>query len=134
MKPHELCKEYLENLLKRILRLMMLTHYEVEIKYYKGLDAQMDIDIDHEYLNAEIRFGRKVVMLFLEGNARQITATLVHECTHILTSQLTKSRKGLSKRKFLEIEEATNEHISKIILKGIKCTPLKCTNATIVAP
>jgi hypothetical protein len=134
MKPHELCKGYLLKLLKKILRQMMLTHYEVEIKYHKGLDAQMDIDIDHEYLFAEIRFGRKIVMLFLEGNAEKITATLVHECTHILTSKLTESRKGMSKRKLLEIEESTNEHISKIILKGISCLPLTCTNATIVAP
>ena len=121
----QLCLDYLERLLKTLLVHLMITNYTVSIKYCKHLDCFMDIDVDHEYLEAHIRFGKLIVKSFTRGDYAFVKATLLHELTHILTSRLTEM-KGMSKRKRTETEESVNEHISKIILQSLWTSNLKC--------
>lgn len=117
VSAQELCEEYLKKLLKRVLKKLLLTNYSVSLRFHK-IQWMMDISVDHEYLDAEIRYGQRAVDLFMEGKFDEIKLSLTHECTHILTTKILE-RKGLSKRKRLALEESVTEHIAKIFMKTI---------------
>lgn len=113
MKIQLVLQAFLEKETVGLLKCFLLTNYEVTFVYEKNLKSQMEIETDHQYLMAEIAYGKRMVKQFVT-NPELVSKVLVHELTHILTSRLTDGKKGLSKQKYLELEEQTNEHISKV--------------------
>jgi len=116
MTKQEVAQIFFERGVKRILKVLLLPNYTVTLKYERGLKSTMEIDVDHKYLTAEIAYGKKAVNLFME-KPDEAFECLVHECMHILTSRLSDGRKGLSAAKYLELEEATTEHLAKVVHK-----------------
>ena len=116
MTKQQVAQVFFERGVARILRLLLLTNYTVTLEYERGLKSTMEVDTDHTYLTAEIAYGNKAVDLFMD-NPDEAFECLVHECMHILTSKLSDGRKGLSAAKYLEVEEATTEHLAKAFHK-----------------
>ena len=111
-------REFLCFHISRMLVTMVVEHYEVSIKRVKKLGAIMDIDVDHEYLCAEIRYSTDVERLWRTGKRDWILDVLAHELTHILTSQITDEMRR--SKKLLKREEQVTEHVSRLLLKLYK--------------
>ena len=89
-----------------MLETFCLTHYSVEF-YRRKLDSDtaMEIEVETDYLRAEIAYGYLVQCMWRQRKRKQILQVLCHEITHILTKGITKNN-----------EQAT-EHISRLLYK-----------------
>jgi hypothetical protein len=96
-------KKFLQTNCLVMLRTFNLSHYEVT--FYPVLedeDTAMEIELDEEYLRADISYGKLVRFMWQQNKKRQILQILCHEISHIL----------LPKDK-----EATVEHISRLLFR-----------------
>lgn len=105
--------------LKNMLQVFMLTHYNIRVIYEENLETQMEMWVDHEYLEGKIYFGKRIVELFFQ-NADAVIEVLCHEVTHVFTTMLTDEWKGkkngkLHKRQ-TKLEEQVTEHLSRILM------------------
>ena len=96
-----------------------LGHFNVYLKRDMSMkDCSMDIEVDHRYLTASIRYGKKVEEMW-SGNERQkILECIAHELMHILVSEITeKDCIGKQTKLCLHHEERVVEHISRLALR-----------------
>ena len=112
MKNQEVAHIFFERGVVRILRLLLLTNYTVTLIYDCKLKSTMEVVVDHTYLTAKIWYGNKAINLFFD-NPDEAFECLVHECMHILTIRLSEGKKGLTPSKYIELEEATTEHLAR---------------------
>ena len=99
-------KHYLYFHARRMLVAFNLSHYEVEFYYAKlDDDTAMEIEVDDEYLRAEISYGKLVHLQWQQHRYTDIKRTLCHEITHILVNKL----KGNN--------EPIVEHLSRLLYK-----------------
>jgi hypothetical protein len=113
MNRQQRAHAFFEKEIQKILKTLLLTEYTITLKYKKKTQSLMEIFVEPAYIEGVIHYGDKAVNLFFDSPEKVFDA-LVHECCHILTIRLTDGRKGLSKKRYLEVEEATTEHIAKV--------------------
>jgi uncharacterized protein (DUF2344 family) len=83
-----------------------LSHYEVTFYRTKlDEDTAMEIEVDDEYLRAEISYGKLVNLQWKQRRYMDIKRTLAHEITHILCNR------------FKGSNEPVVEHISRLLFK-----------------
>ena len=93
-----------------MLRTYNLSHYEVTFyPVLQDTDTVMEIDVDTQYLRAEIAYGKLVRLMWRQKKYVQIKRTLVHEVSHILLQPLWKPNK--------QNMEQTTEHVSRLLYK-----------------
>ena len=89
-----------------MLETFCLTHYSVGFFHQKlDGDTVMEIEVDPEYLRAEIAYGYLVRCMWRQGKKQQILQTLCHKLCHVLTNGVTKN------------SEQMTEHISRLLYK-----------------
>lgn len=91
-----------------------LQHFDIYIGRMTP-NAQMDILVDYEYMDAEIRIGKEVYTLWKNKDKEAIIRILSHEITHILSGLATDGIK-LSKQASKQDEQAT-ELISRLLYR-----------------
>lgn len=123
MRNQKTVQVFLENALRDMLAVFMLSNYFIEISFDSKLKPLMEMDVDHKYLQGDITYGEEIVEMFFT-KPDKVYDTLCHEVTHILTSQLVDEIKGLPPKKAVDLEERVNEHISKIFLLALKWSKL----------
>lgn len=96
----------------------VIEHFEISFLQVKRLGATFDILVDHEYLDAVIRYGNTVVKLWEEGDKESILKALAHELTHVLTGNITDELSQTQKLR--KREEQTTEHISRLLFRLYK--------------
>lgn len=79
----------------------------------------MEIQIDLEYLQADIYYWKNVEMLWKAKKKDEILQLLAHEVSHILLEELALESKTQSKRHRKALERAT-EHTSRLLYRLYK--------------
>ena len=118
-KKRQIFELFANTVIQKLLKHLLITEYTVTLRYEKKLKSVMEINVDHEYLEAEIAYGKSTVNRFMT-EPDYVEETIFHEVMHIITTRLTDERKGLSKKKFLKVEEQTNEHLAKAFYKLVR--------------
>ena len=109
-------QEYLVYHTSKMMRCFFIEHFDVSLQKAKlPQGTTMDIRVDYEYLNAVIRYGKSVKILWKIRDKKEILASIAHELTHILTGEITDGMK--TTRNQNKIEEQTTEHISRLLLR-----------------
>ena len=108
-------KQFLEHHCRLMLETYKLTHYSVQF-YYRKLDSDtaMEIEVETEYLRAEISYGYLVRCMWTQHRKVQILQTLAHELTHILTEQLWTSRSSTKNHEYV------TEHVGRLLYELYK--------------
>jgi len=105
-------KAYLEHHCRVMLATFCLTHYSVQF-YRQKLDSDtaMEIEIETEYLRAEISYGYLVECMWRQGKKKQILQVLCHELTHVLTEILWTSKSTQRNNEYV------TEHFGRLLYK-----------------
>ena len=124
MNMPENIREFLREHLIGLRQTMNLNHFKIDLVFCNLRNATMAIEVDFRYLDATIDIDRKtVIQMWDMGRKRRILECLAHECSHILTQELTDPLhwKGVSYKKQTKeqkhYEERVTEHVSRLALE-----------------
>lgn len=102
-------------------RCFNLGHFMVAVKESKAKSLQsanmFDIEIDYEYMEAVIRFGKVANDLWRKNKHEKLLLGLAHELTHIITGEL----KNTHRKKFQTYyDERVTEQIARLLYRLYK--------------
>ena len=109
-------KNFLMKHIEGMLITFNLTHFEVQLIPCKKMKVVMDIQVNYDYLEAVIRYGKIVEDAWKRGDKDYILGALCHEITHILVGEITDDLAQTKKR--TKLEERAVEHISRLLVRA----------------
>lgn len=108
-------KSFLLTHVEGMRRCFNLHHFDIYL-IHKKTKFGMEIQIDLEYLQADIFYWKNVEMLWRKNQRDDILKLLAHEITHVLLEELALESKNQSKRHRKALERAT-EHTSRLLCR-----------------
>lgn len=101
-----------------------LTHFTVMFKRRPKLDCSAEIDIDLEYLEAVIFYGKKLEATY-RRDKKEVLKVLAHELSHIILENLAETPGSPKKKHRIACEQAT-EHVSRLLYRLYTIERKKC--------
>lgn len=126
MKPSKPLIKFVHTHLAGLLNSMNLSQFSITVHFTDLKDATMDITPDHRYLEGRTRIDTGRCMEHWKlGEKDEILASLAHELSHLITSEMSDPFQTHNKeRKLTEAEihyeERVTEHVSRLALRLYK--------------
>jgi hypothetical protein len=126
MKPSKPLIKFVQTHLAGLLGCMNLNHFALTVQFTKLKGATMDITPDFRYLTGLIRIDTEIAMAhWKSGEKEEILECLAHECTHLITAEmsdplLTRGQCMKQTKTEIHFEERVTEHVSRIALRLYK--------------
>lgn len=127
MKPSKPLEKFVHSHVAGLCICMNLSHFNIKLNFCELEGADMEIEIDYRYLDANINIDTEIaVKMWRRGEHDQIVASLAHELSHIITFEMADpySWKGGEVKKASKekehYEERVTETVSRLALRLYK--------------
>ncbi len=91
----------------------VLQEFFIFLEYDDTIESFMEIEVDSQYLKAQLFYGKKAKGYWSVGNYKEIVLCLLHEINHMLVAELVDSY-PMAKKNNLYQEERVVERNARI--------------------